>query len=107
MGRNVLLAAIGAALTLAAPTVLAGPVLDAVKARGELICGIRGDTQGFARRDSAGKYSGIEIDMCRAVAAAVFGNADKVKYVPLEAARRFPTFRKETSTCWRRERPIR
>lgn len=91
MGRNVLLAAIGAAVTLAAPAAIAGPVLDAVKARGEVICGTRGDTQGFARRDSAGKYSGIEIDMCRAVAAAIFGEADKVKYVPLEAARRFPT----------------
>jgi general L-amino acid transport system substrate-binding protein len=85
-----MLAAIGAALMLAAPAAQAGPVLDAVKARGELVCGTRGDTQGFARRDNAGKYSGIEIDMCRAVAAAIFGNAEKVKYVPLEATKRFP-----------------
>lgn len=91
MQKNVLLAAIGLAATLAAPAAHAGPVLDAVKARGELICGTRGDTLGFARRDSAGQYSGIEVDMCRAVAAAIFGNADKVQYAPLEAAKRFPT----------------
>lgn len=86
-----LLAVLGLVAAFAAPGAQAGPVLDAVKARGELMCGTRGDTQGFARRDSAGKYSGLEVDMCRAVAAAIFGNADKVRYTPLEAARRFPT----------------
>jgi general L-amino acid transport system substrate-binding protein len=91
MRTNVLLAAIGLAATLFAPGAEAGAVLDAVKARGELICGTRGDTQGFARRDNAGKYSGIEVDMCRAVAAAIFGSAEKVKYVPLEPAKRFST----------------
>jgi general L-amino acid transport system substrate-binding protein len=90
MRTNVLLAAIGLVTTLFGPAAEAGTVLDAVKARGELICGTRGDTQGFARRDAAGKYSGLEVDMCRAVAVAIFGNADKVKYVPLEAAKRFP-----------------
>jgi general L-amino acid transport system substrate-binding protein len=91
MRTKVLLAAIGLAATLFAPGAEAGAVLDAVKARGELICGTRGDTQGFARRDNAGKYSGIEVDMCRAVAAAIFGSAEKVQYVPLEPAKRFST----------------
>lgn len=91
MRTNVLLAAIGLAATLFAPAAEAGAVLDAVRARGELVCGTRGDTQGFARRDNAGKYSGIEVDMCRAVAVAIFGNAEKVKYVPLEPAKRFST----------------
>jgi general L-amino acid transport system substrate-binding protein len=91
MRTNVLLAAIGLAATLFAPAAEAGAVLDAVKARGELICGTRGETQGFARRDNAGKYSGIEVDMCRAVAVAIFGNAEKVRYVPLEPAKRFST----------------
>jgi general L-amino acid transport system substrate-binding protein len=91
MRANVLLAAIGLAATLFATAAEAGAVLDAVRARGELICGTRGDTQGFARRDNAGKYSGIEVDMCRAVAVAIFGNAEKVKYVPLEPAKRFST----------------
>lgn len=89
MRTNVLLVAIGLATTLFGPAAQAGAVLDAVKARGELICGMRGDTQGFARRDAAGKYSGLEVDMCRAVAAAIFGSGEKVKYVPLEPAKRF------------------
>jgi general L-amino acid transport system substrate-binding protein len=91
MKKKLLLSVFGIAAWLAAPGAQAGPVLDAVKARGELICGTRGDTQGFARRDNAGKYSGMDVDMCRAVAASIFGNADKVKYVPLEAAKRFST----------------
>jgi len=96
MRTNVLLAAIGLAATLFGPAAQAGAVLDAVKARGELICGTRGDTQGFARRDAAGKYSGIEVDMCRAVAVAILGSAEKVKYVPLEAAKRFPALQDGT-----------
>ena len=96
MRTNVLLAAIGLAATLFGPAAQAGAVLDAVKARGELICGTRGDTQGFARRDAAGKYSGIEVDMCRAVAVAILGSAEKVRYVPLEAAKRFPALQDGT-----------
>jgi len=96
MRTNVLLAAIGLAATLFGPAAQAGVVLDAVKARGELICGTRGDTQGFARRDAAGKYSGIEVDMCRAVAVAILGSAEKVRYVPLEAAKRFPALQDGT-----------
>ena len=96
MRTKVLLAAIGLAATLFAPGAEAGAVLDAVKARGELICGTRGDTQGFARRDNAGKYTGIEVDMCRAVAVAILGSAEKVRYVPLEAAKRFPALQDGT-----------
>jgi general L-amino acid transport system substrate-binding protein len=81
--------AIGLAAVLVAPGAQAGPQLDAVKARGELICGTRGDTQGFARRDDKGRYVGFDVDMCRAVAAAIFGNGEKVKFVPLEADKRF------------------
>lgn len=67
----------------------AGQILDATKARGHLVCGTRGDTQGFARRDDKGRYAGLDVDMCRAVAAAIFGSSEKVKYVPLDASRRF------------------
>ncbi len=62
---------------------------DAIRARGKLLCGTREDTAGFARHDEKGEFSGLEIDMCRAVAAAIFGNADKVRYVPLDVARHF------------------
>ncbi len=91
MRGKLLLAAMIVAMTLGSAGAEAGAVLDAVRARGELICGTRGDTQGFARRDDKGKYSGFEVDMCRAVAVAIFGDAEKVKFVPLEAVRRFPT----------------
>jgi general L-amino acid transport system substrate-binding protein len=82
--------------TFAAHPAAAGTTLDAVKARGELICGVRGDTNGFARKDEAGKYTGFEVDMCRSVAAAIFGNADKVKYSPLDAAKRLPALQAGT-----------
>ncbi|MFO1083844.1 MAG: amino acid ABC transporter substrate-binding protein [Reyranellaceae bacterium] len=84
------LAAIGIAATAAPRTATAGAVLDAIKVRGELNCGVRGDTHGFARKDDKGRFFGFEVDICRAVAAAILGNADKVKFFPLEAARRFP-----------------
>ncbi|CAN5842011.1 N/A [soil metagenome] len=84
-------AAIAIASLAAAQDAEAGTVLDAVKARGELICGTRGETQGFARRDDKGKFIGFDVDMCRAVAATLFGDAGRVKYVPLAAAKRFPT----------------
>src|SRR5215475_3529991 len=88
--------AVGLAAVLAAPAAQAGAQLDAIKARGELVCGTRGDTLGFARRDDKGRYSGLEVDICRAVAAAIFGNAEKVKVVPLEADKRFAALRDGT-----------
>src|SRR4051812_13896531 len=91
MRSLILTAAIAVAASMAAQGAEAGTMLDAVKTRGELLCGTRGDTQGFARRDDKGKFSGFDVDMCRAVAAALFGDAEKVKYFPLEATKRFST----------------
>ena len=88
--RTALVVVLGALLPASA---MAGPIVDAVKARGELVCGVRGDTLGFARRDANGVYSGLDVDMCRAVAAAMFGDAKKVKYVPLEADKRVATLK--------------
>ena len=42
---------------------MAGPVVDAVKARGEIVCGVRGDTLGFARKDAKGTFSSLDVDM--------------------------------------------
>jgi len=67
---------------------LAGATFDAVKARGELICGVHTGLYGFGAPDDKGVWKGLDIDMCRAVAAAVFGDANKVKYVPLSAQAR-------------------
>ena len=84
-------AAAAAALLVPAFTgpALAGPVLDAVKARGNLICGTGTGTAGYMLADSTGKWKGLSVDVCRAVAAAIFGDAEKVKYTPLTSQQRF------------------
>ncbi len=63
--------------------------LDAVKARGQLVCGVSGDTAGFSLPDSKGVMQGIDAEICRGIAAAVLGDASKVKFVPLSAQQRF------------------
>jgi len=68
----------------------AGATLDAIKARGELICGVNTGLAGFSRPDDQGKWTGLDVDICRAIAAAIVGSADKVKFVPLNAQQRFP-----------------
>ncbi|MFO1039112.1 MAG: amino acid ABC transporter substrate-binding protein [Geminicoccaceae bacterium] len=68
----------------------AGETFDAVKAKGFVQCGTNNSgLPGFAEVDDAGNWKGIDIDVCRAVAAAVFGDATKVKYTPLSAKERF------------------
>ncbi|MFO1067037.1 MAG: amino acid ABC transporter substrate-binding protein [Geminicoccaceae bacterium] len=68
----------------------AGETLDAVKAKGFVQCGVNNSgLPGFAQVDDAGKWSGLDIDVCKAVAAALFGDAEKVKYTPLSAKERF------------------
>ncbi len=79
-------AALGA--VLAAPA-HAGKTLDAIKARGQVVCGVNTGLAGFGAADSNGKWTGLDVDVCRAVAAAVLGDGEKVKYVPLNAQARF------------------
>lgn len=67
-----------------------GPTVAKVKARGELICGVHQGRYGFAVADSKGKWKGLDVDFCRAVAAAVLGDSEKVKYIPLGSVQRFP-----------------
>ena len=73
---------------LAAPA-HAGKTLDANKARGQVVCGVNTGLAGFAAADSSGKWSGLDIDVCRALAAATLSDPEKVKYVPLNAQQRF------------------
>lgn len=80
--------AVGALLALCSAA-NAGPVLDAVKARGQVICGVNTAAPGFASADSKGQWTGLDVDTCRAVAAAVLGDAQKVKFVPLSSPQRF------------------
>ena len=81
------------ALCLAATAALAqgsgSATLEAVRARGQLLCGTGGEIPGFSMLDSNGVMRGIDADYCRAVAAAVFGDANKVKWVSVTAQTRF------------------
>jgi len=63
--------------------------LDAVRAKGFVQCGVSQGLPGFSNADDSGKWAGIDVDLCRAVAAAVFGSGDKVKFSPLSAKQRF------------------
>jgi general L-amino acid transport system substrate-binding protein len=65
------------------------PTLEAVRARGQLACGIAGTVAGFSLADSQGVMRGIDADGCRAIAAAVLGDAGKVKFVPTTTQNRF------------------
>ena len=68
----------------------AGQILDAVKARGLLRCGVSEGIAGFSEKDAAGRWRGLDADFCRAVAAAVLGDGDRVEFVPLKSSTRFP-----------------
>ena len=90
MQKLLLAMALGLATVFPAGHALAGKDLDAVKARGALICGVAaGGLAGFMVADSQGKWTGLDVDVCRAVAAAIFGDSEKVKYVPLTSQQRF------------------
>jgi general L-amino acid transport system substrate-binding protein len=81
---------LGVAAVLSLSTgVHAGATLDAVKSKGYVQCGVSTGLPGFSAADEKGQFTGIDVDMCRAVAAAVFGDAGKVKYSPLTAKERF------------------
>jgi len=84
------LAALGAASLLGISGLAqAGATLDAVQKKGFVQCGISDGLPGFSFADAKGQFQGIDVDLCRAVAAAVFGDATKVKYSPLTAKERF------------------
>ncbi len=63
--------------------------LKAVKDRGQLVCGANGSLAGFGIPDPQGNWTGFDVDFCRAIAAAIFNDPTKVKFVPLTAANRF------------------
>ncbi len=90
MKRGLMVAAV-AVLTLAVTVgpARAGTTFDAVKARGFIQCGTNVGLAGFSSPDSSGRWTGLDVDICRAVAAAMFGDAEKVKYTPLSTQQRF------------------
>ena len=76
-------------LAIVASTANAGATFDAVKKKGFVQCGVNSGLAGFSVPDEKGAWKGIDVDVCRAVAAAVFGDASKVKFTPLTAKERF------------------
>ncbi|MGH6641583.1 MAG: amino acid ABC transporter substrate-binding protein [Bradyrhizobium sp.] len=70
-------------------TAASAATLDTVKQRGTLVCGVSAGFAGFSTPDSQGNYKGLDVDYCRALAAAVLGDAAKVRYVALTAQNRF------------------
>ncbi len=73
----------------AATPAQAGPTIDAIKARGKVICGANGNRAGLSALDSKGQWSGLDVDTCKAVAAAVLGDKEKVEFVKLTTQNRF------------------
>jgi general L-amino acid transport system substrate-binding protein len=72
-----------------APAAGAAATLDAIRARGTLICGVNTGLAGFAQPDSQGVWRGFDVDYCRAVALAIWNDANRVRYVPTTAQNRF------------------
>jgi len=79
---------VAAALIAAPALVMAGETLEAVKAKGRVVAGVNGSVYGFGMPDKKGVWQGLDVDTARAIAAAVFGDAGKVKFVPLTAVQR-------------------
>ena len=88
MKANLVPLLLGAAMGVAATSASAG-TLDDVKAKGFIQCGVSQGLPGFSNPDAQGNWTGLDVDICRAVASAVFGDASKVKYSPLNAKERF------------------
>src|SRR5271169_180749 len=86
LGRGFLAAAILAMTVGASAT---SPTLTQVRTRGSLVCGVNEGLPGFSLLNEYGAWSGFDVDFCRAVAAAIFGDPNKVRLVPLSADARF------------------
>jgi len=89
-----MISAVSAAAVLSTAALVAGPamagtVMDGVKEKGFVQCGVSQGLPGFSNPDESGNWTGIDVDMCRAVAAALLGDAKAVKYTPLSAKERF------------------
>src|SRR5690606_24553563 len=82
-------AALSAGLLFAATGAQAGETFDAVKKKGFVQCGVHVGLPGFSLADSKGEWSGLDVDMCRAIAATVFGDAGKFKMTPVTTQQRF------------------
>ena len=89
MKKTLLALGLGTAMSVAAATAATAGTLADVKAKGHVQCGVSQGLPGFSNADSKGKWAGLDVDVCRGIAAAVFGDATKVKYTPLSSKERF------------------
>ncbi|MGG5886666.1 amino acid ABC transporter substrate-binding protein [Falsiroseomonas sp. HC035] len=89
MAGAALMAASALAPAAAQAPAAGSPTLDAIRARGTLICGVNTGLAGFAQPDSQGVWRGFDVDYCRAVAVALWNDPNKVRYVPTTAQNRF------------------
>lgn len=85
-----------AAIAVFACQAAGAQTLKAVKDRGELVCGVGQGLAGFSHPDDKGGWAGFDVDFCRALAAAIFSDVGKVKYVPFSASERFPALQSRT-----------
>jgi general L-amino acid transport system substrate-binding protein len=97
---------------VAGATTLSAATLDEVRSRGVLNCGVSEGLAGFSSRNADGTWSGFDVDYCRAVAAAVFGDPEKIAFVPLSATARFDALTSKKidvlsrNTTWTMERDV-
>lgn len=109
---NTATATTGPQVAASASPVDVGKKLSAVRARGKLLCGVNAGLAGFAKLSDSGDWSGLDADFCRAMAAAVFGDASKVEFVPLDAGSRFETLQSgnidvlSRNTTWNMNRDV-
>jgi general L-amino acid transport system substrate-binding protein len=89
MKRAITTLALAAALALGAGPALSQQTLNSIKSRGVLNCGANGTLAGFGLPDAQGNWTGLDVDFCRALAAAIFNDPTKIKFTPLTAKDRF------------------
>ena len=106
------LAILGAGLL--AVTSTSAQTLDKVKARGNVVCGVNPDLLGFSTKDAQGSWSGFDVDLCRALAAAIFDDPSKVQFTPLSTTDRLQALQadkidvlsRNTTWTFSREAPL-
>lgn len=87
--KSILMGLLGVSVLAMAAGAASAATLDDVKSHGSLKCGVSQGLPGFSNPDSSGNWSGLDVDFCKAVAAAIFDDPSKVEYVPLSAKERF------------------
>ena len=89
LGRGFIAAATLACALITTTTASAQQTLEAIKARGQLVCGIGTGVAGFGLPDSKGVWQGMDVDLCRGLATAIFNDPNKVRFAPLSSSTRF------------------